>query len=253
MPYSRQLGLVAIVMAVAMVAGCAGDPLYSDLSEHQANEVMAALVAAQLNANKRPSRTVRDAWAVHVPAAQIPQAMAVLRARGLPRHDFASLGLVFRKEGFATSQLEEKARYLHAINQELADTLSRLDGVVDARVHVALPDRDPLGGTVRDASAAVVILHRPGQSLEDREIDIKAIVMDGVEGLDDINKVTVKFFPGPAEPLPASPPSAYAAAWRQPLTAVLAGLLLLALGWLGWSMRETFRLRRRAGGSGRAE
>jgi type III secretion protein J len=46
----------------------------------------------------------------------------------------------------------------------------------------------------QSASASVVIIERPGANLELRETDIKAIVTDGIEGLKDINRVTVKFF-----------------------------------------------------------
>ena len=67
-------------------------------------------------------------------------------------------------------------------------------------MHIALPDRDPLGGNVQDSSASVLIFERPGQSLRDRETDIKVFVKDSVEGLDDVNKVTVKFFTVTAPP-----------------------------------------------------
>ena len=39
-----------------------------------------------------------------------------------------------------------------------------------------------------------MVIERPGANLEMRETDIKAIVTDGIEGLRDINRVTVKFF-----------------------------------------------------------
>jgi type III secretion protein J len=164
----------------------------------------------------------------------------------LPRRPFASLGEVFRKEGFATSQTEEKARLLFAINQELADTLSRLEGVIDARVHVALPDRDPLGGTTRQASASVVVIHRPGEPIQDHEIDIKAIVMDGVEGLDDINRVTVKFFQGPPSPVidPADRRQAGFGATGLRQTALLA-VIVLALGAAAWASRSRWPTRGR--------
>jgi type III secretion protein J len=61
-------------------------------------------------------------------------------------------------------------------------------------VHIALPERSLLDDKPQSASASVVIIERPGANLELRETDIKAIVTDGIEGLKDVNRVTVKFF-----------------------------------------------------------
>jgi type III secretion protein J len=120
--------------------------------------------------------------------------MAVLGAAGLPRQALRTLGDVFPKESFVSSPLEERARYIFALSQEVQQTLMQLDGIVDARVHIALPERSLLDDKPQSASASVVIIERPGANLELRETDIKAIVTDGIEGLKDINRVTVKFF-----------------------------------------------------------
>lgn len=122
-----------------------------------------------------------------------PHAMQVLHDRGLPRARYASMCEIFKKEGFASSAIEERARYQCSLEQEIAHTLSQIPGVVDARVHIAMPERDPLGGDSKVSSASVMIFERPGADLRDTETAIKVTVKDGVQGLDDVNKVTVKF------------------------------------------------------------
>jgi type III secretion protein J len=189
----RSARLLMVASAACVLVGCTRAPLYSALTEGQANEVQAALLSAHIDADK-VAVPKSDLWSVSVAHGEIPQAMAVLSAAGLPRQQLHTLGDVFPKEGFVSSPLEERARYVFALSQEVQHTLMQLDGVVDARVHIALPDRNLLDDKPQSASASVVIIERPGASLESRETDIKAIVTDGIEGLRDINRVTVKFF-----------------------------------------------------------
>jgi type III secretion protein J len=189
----RHVGIGALILAACTLAGCEKAPLYSSLSEYQANEVQAALLAARIDAQKE-ALVKSKTWSITVAHDEIPQAMAVLNAAGLPREPLRTLGDVFPKEGFVSSPLEEHARYVFALAQEVQQTLMQLDGVVDVRVHIALPEPNVLDDKPQSTSASVVIIQRPGATLESRETDIKAIVTDGIEGLRDINRVTVKFF-----------------------------------------------------------
>ena len=182
-----------VALTVCLLAGCTRGPLYSDLTEPQANEVQAALLSAGIDARKE-AMVKSKGWAIEVDRSDVPHAMAVLGASGLPRQPLRTLGEVFPKEGFVSSPLEERARYVFALSQEVEQTLLQLDGVVDARVHIAMPERNVFDDKAPSASASVVIIEQPGASLEARETDIKAIVTDGIEGLSDINRVTVKFF-----------------------------------------------------------
>jgi type III secretion protein J len=185
--------LPALMLAAGILTGCSKSPLYTDLTETQANEVQAALLSAHIDAQKA-QMTKAKGWSIAVAHDEIPNAMAVLGAAGLPRQSLRTLGDVFPKESFVSSPLEERARYIFALSQEVQQTLMQLDGIVDARVHIALPERSLLDDKPQSASASVVIIERPGANLELRETDIKAIVTDGIEGLKDVNRVTVKFF-----------------------------------------------------------
>lgn len=192
---SPVLRALAVLLLATGLAGCVGDSqvLFSHLDETQANEVAAALLRVNIDVDKHQAERGND-WVVKVEKRDLPAAMAVLEASGLPRSAHPSMGEVFKKEGFVASPTEDKARYLYALSEELADTLQKIDGVVDARVHVALPDRDLIGGKPDSASASVVMVIAPGAHVQERETDIKAIVKDAVEGLDNPDRVTVKFF-----------------------------------------------------------
>jgi len=187
-----------LLACFVLVAGCSRTVLFSELDERQANQVEGALLAANIDADKEPSDS-KKGWKVLVERDDFPQAVELLHAQGLPRPSFDTLGTVFKKEGFVSSPLEERARYLYALSQELEHTIATLDGVIVARVHIALPQRDALETNPKSASASVVITARPGSPVLDDETKIKAIVKDSVEGLDDANKITVTFFTASSE------------------------------------------------------
>lgn len=243
---------VALMLLAALaLAGCSRVTMYGDLEERQANEVFAALLASGVDAEKRTSLS-KTGWEIRVDRGDFAQAMQVLQARGLPRQQYLSMCDVFKKEGIASSSVEENARYLCSRQQELSRTLAAYPGVVDARVHIALAERDPLGGQTRDSSAAVVIFQQPGANLENMQTRIKTVVKDGIEGLNDINKVSVEFVPMPGAPVPAatagpSGPVAMSAANAMSIGIGLGVLALLALVWAAWGRFRQRRVQAAAG------
>ncbi|CBL45615.1 Type III secretion pathway protein [gamma proteobacterium HdN1] len=188
------LSKVALVVCFLLLSACGGSELYSELEEHQVNEMQALLINVGIPAEKKLSSDGK-AWRLLVPKAYIPESMTLLSEHGLPRQTLPSIADVFKKEGFVSSPVEEHARYVYAISQELSNTIMQLDGVASARVHAALPARAALEKKQQSASVSVVIIEKPGFDLSKFETDIKAIATDGIEGLSDINRVTVKFFP----------------------------------------------------------
>jgi len=102
---------------------------------------------------------------------------------GLPRERFAGMGEVFRKDGLISSPVEERARYLYALSQDLSATLSRIDGVLFARVHLVLPERGSGGEPPMPASAAVFIKHRSEANLEALQPQVRRLVTNSIPGL----------------------------------------------------------------------
>jgi type III secretion protein J len=183
---------VLLIIVSCLLLGACGDKesLYADLDEEQANEMLAVLVRAGVDATK--SRADKH-WSIEVGRSELPRAMAVLKAEGYPRDSYDSLGNVFRKEGFVSTPLEERARLLYALSQELSRTLSDIDGVIVARVHLAIPERSPLSDMTPPSSASVFIKYKPGAQVVNKTSQIKALIVNSVEGLPYEN-VTVTFF-----------------------------------------------------------
>jgi type III secretion protein J len=182
--------VLTVLACCLFLTACGEESLYAELDEQQANEMLAVLVRAGIDATK--SR-VDKTWTLEVKRKYLPRAMEVLKAEGYPRDRYETLGEVFRKEGFVSTPLEERARLLYALSQELSHTISAIDGVVVARVHLAIPEQRPLSDERPLSSASVFIKHKPGSQVVNKAASIKALVVNSVEGLPYEN-VTVTFF-----------------------------------------------------------
>jgi type III secretion protein J len=198
----RSLASGIALASLLLLTACGGQDIYTELSQRQANEMVAVLRNAGIDADKQGRDN--NTFAVAAPRDSFAQAVEVLRAAGYPRDGFDSMGQVFKKEGFISSPLEERARLTHALSQEIANTLASIDGVVLARVHLSVPERDPLVDKAPPASASVLIKHRPGVNLEARMGHIKALVVNSIQGL-AYDNVTVVLFP--SDPWPTRTPA----------------------------------------------
>lgn len=182
---------LALVLALVFLSGCKEESLYTGLTEQEANEMVALMQRAGIPASKVAGKD--SAFAVTTEADQFADAVQLLQANGLPRPSFDSLGKVFQDQGFVTSNVAQRARYIHALSQEISHTISSIDGVILARVHLAVPERDPLSDVKVESSASVFVKHRADVDLSSHVSQIKALVINGLENLPYEN-VTVALF-----------------------------------------------------------
>lgn len=182
-----------LLLACLLLAACGRVTLFSNLDENQANQVMAVLLAHGISADKRNSVASDTGYQIRVGRGEFPQAMQLLNARGLPNSTYLSVCDVFERQGFVSSATEERARLQCSYEQKLEETLSAYVGVADARVHIAMPERDPISGLGGEASAAVVIFEQAGANVRSEEHHFKVLVKDAVPGLGDVNQVSIKF------------------------------------------------------------
>lgn len=177
---------LGVLLSCLALAACKVD-LYSDLSEVEANQMLAVLMSSGIVAQKAH---VGEGFQVQVEDRDMVQAIAVLTAKGFPKNTRDSIGTVFQKSGIISSPFEERVRYIYALGEEVAQTLSEIDGVVTARVHVVLPEEPQLGEPVVPSSAAVFIKHEANVDLEFLVPQIRRLVSSSIEGL-QYNAVTV--------------------------------------------------------------
>ena len=190
-PTSIALRRVLLLVATTwLLAGCDMTELYSQLDEQEGNEMLALLLQHNISSRKRPGKDNMISLDVH--SHKIPEAMELLRKNGYPKDKFSTFKDLFNSDKLIATPYEDRTRYNYGLSQELADTLSRVDGVMTARVHLVLPPEDDEEDTI--ASAAVFIKHNPNYDMEEHIPKIKSVVASGIESI-DYEAVNVALFP----------------------------------------------------------
>ena len=112
-------------------------------------------------------------------------ALTILAQNGLPKKPLVSLGDEFKKDGFISSPMEEQARYVYALQQEIAHTLMQINGVISVNVQISLPPpSDNLWqGSVIVPATSVLIKYMPGFRVDLYNNKIKVLVSNSVPGL----------------------------------------------------------------------
>lgn len=249
--------LFAALLTCLFVSGCNSRvDLMAAITEPEANEVLAALQTAGIPAQKIPGKEGKVG--ISVEASQVGPAIDLLRTKGLPRERHAGMGEVFKREGLISSPLEERARYIFALSQELASTLAQIDGVIVARVHVVLPERAAPGeASGTQSTAAVFIKHQEGYNLDTVLPQVRRLVSNSIPAL-SAERVSVVLVSAQSA-LAGNAPAVKAATATTPapaadrgspfsltLTLVLLFLAAASAGFIGWK----YGWQRRQSGTG---
>jgi len=172
-PALRQVMLL-VGLAVSVAVGITAamwlrDPgfatLYANVSDAEAAEIVAALQGTGI-----PYELDQRTGAIMVPPEQIHEARLGLASAGLPRGAGFGIEMIQAESGITSSQFMENARYQHALETELARTVSNLRPVQSARVHLAIPRSTVFLRDKRAPSASVLVYLYPGRSLERSQV-----------------------------------------------------------------------------------
>jgi type III secretion protein J len=197
-PARRQAFLIRFfVMAITALglAGCNVE-LSTDLDQRDANEIIAALFRHNIAAERVMVKGGK--YTVSVDESRFSEAINIMNESGLPKQQFDTMCMTFKKEGLVSSPVQERAQMICALQGELAKTISDIDGVISARVHLVLPENDPLRQQLVPSSASVFIRHQSNVVMSDLLPQVKLLVANGVAGL-SYDKVSVVLVPVEAQ------------------------------------------------------
>ncbi|MBX9764636.1 MAG: flagellar M-ring protein FliF [Pseudomonadaceae bacterium] len=191
----RQIGLL-VGLAASVAIGFAVvlwsqqpdyRPLYGSLDGMDASQVMETLAAADIKYTVEP-----NSGALLVKADDLARARMRLAAAGVsPRDNSVGFEILDQEQGLGTSQFMEATRYRRGLEGELARTVSSLNNVKAARVHLAIPKSSVFVRDERKPSASVLVELYSGRGLEPSQVmAIVNLVASSVPEMDK-SQVTV--------------------------------------------------------------
>lgn len=198
----RLPSMVLFLLIAVILAGCSNPKIIvHQLDEREANEIIVFLARRGITAEKVKAESSGAGggggllWNIQVDASDAIEAQALLNANGLPRRAGQSLLGIFQEGGLVPSEMQEKVRFQEGKAEQLASTIRKFDGIIDADVQLSFPEEDifnPEASALKEVKASVYVKHQgvmddPNALLETK---IKRLVAGAIDGL-EFKNVTI--------------------------------------------------------------
>lgn len=169
----RQIGLmiglaasVALGVAIVLWAQTPNyQPVIGNMGQYDPQDVTKILDQAGISYKVSPA-----SGALLVKSDDVYKARMRLAAAGVTDNKTYTWDMLDKSQGLGTSQFMEMARYRRALEGELARTISSLNSVHSARVHLAIPKQSVFVNDNRKPTASVFVDVFAGQRLSDEQV-----------------------------------------------------------------------------------
>lgn len=138
---------------------------------------MVMLESNGITSSKKMVKTAQEeSWTVTVDENDYENSLMLMQQNELPQEPKQGFKSLYSQKGLVPTALEERALYLDALSNELANSLMMIDGIVDARVHLVLPESVNAGlfnqnnPSIPSASVLVKHLEQNKNVIEDDSI-----------------------------------------------------------------------------------
>lgn len=182
--------IFSLIGIALFVVGCSSQTtLVNSVSEKDAIEIYVLLASKGIAVQKTPApatttggSSAQQLWNISVPSSQITESLTILNQAGLPRAKGTSLLDLFGSQGLVPSDLQDRIRYQEGLSEQLATTLRKMDGVIDADVQITLPQDEDSN---KPLTASVYIKHRGVFDNQNSLVitKIKRLISSAVPGL----------------------------------------------------------------------
>jgi flagellar M-ring protein FliF len=118
-----------------------------------------------------------------VSGVSVPKLRLEMANKGLPKGDGVGFE-IFDKSNINISDFNQKINYTRALEGELARTISSLESIKTAKVHLVLPKKSIFKDEDEEAKASVIITTHYGEELNESQINgIQHLVASAIQGL----------------------------------------------------------------------
>lgn len=190
-----------ICLCLPLLTSCESQKtIVNGLDEKEANEIIVFLAKKGIPAYKAQVVEAGGGtgkgilFDIKVEEAEATRAMSILNEAGLPRRRGQSLLGIFSDVGLVPSEMTEKIRYQSGLGEQIASTIRKIDGVLDAEVQISFPEEDPLKPEESKGKIVASVYIKHSGVLDDPNTHlmtkIKRLVAASVTGL-DYDNVTV--------------------------------------------------------------
>lgn len=178
------LGLVVFFVFVSLRATAPNMKLlYADLSTTDSGSIAAALEEVPIPYTMSP-----DGTKIMVTEENVGRARMLLAEKGLPNGGSLGYEIFDNQSGFGTTNFVQNINQVRALEGELARTISSLENIRSARIHLVLPKRELFSRESRPSSASVFLGLKPGAQLTREQITaIQSLIASAVPELDTKN------------------------------------------------------------------
>jgi flagellar M-ring protein FliF len=153
--------------------------LYSGLSQSDA-----AAIGSYLQKQKIKFKISNDGESIGVSGTSVPKLKLELASKGLPKGGGVGFE-IFDKTNLTVTDFSQKLNYKRALEGELSRTISSLDSVKSAKVHLALAPKSLFKDTQQKSTASVVIIPMFDAVLSDEQVQgIRHLVASAVTDLE---------------------------------------------------------------------
>jgi len=162
---TRQAPIALAVFALIILSGCGTMELQHELTEQDANEIYVLLnengISVQKMRDEGGGNEVR--YKILVEQKDAAQSTKLMREYSLPRPMSGGFTQVIKNKGMIPTAVEERAMLLDAVAGEVSNAINKVDGVLEARVIVQIPEKNDLSQPDKKPTptASAFIRYRP--------------------------------------------------------------------------------------------
>lgn len=125
-----------------------------------------------------------DGTQLFVDEDEVSKARLLLAQEGLPNTGSLGYEVFDNQSGFGTTNFQDVLNKQRALEGELARTISAIDKISTARVHLVLPERELFSRDTQPASASVFLNIKGGSILSSEQIlSVQSLVASAVPGM----------------------------------------------------------------------